>query len=91
MGDKKPNNGEVHYLQSQNGNMFTSRYFDMSGEDDPTEFEPLREYVPSEVPWCSSALGTDFCVPGSHTVTDSEHTQTRRPTLSISGSGTRKA
>ncbi|KAI0774451.1 Clavaminate synthase-like protein [Fomes fomentarius] len=48
--------GEVHYLQSQNGNMFTNRYFDMSGEDDPSEFEPLREYVPSEIPWCSEAL-----------------------------------
>ncbi|KAI0750981.1 Clavaminate synthase-like protein [Daedaleopsis nitida] len=48
--------GEVHYLQSQNGNMFTNRYFDMSGEDDPSEFEPLREHVPSEIPWCSEAL-----------------------------------
>ncbi|KAI0353016.1 Clavaminate synthase-like protein [Trametes cingulata] len=48
--------GEVHYLQSQNGNLFTNGYFDLSGEEDPSEFEPLREYVPSEVPWCSDAL-----------------------------------
>ena len=48
----------MHYLQSQNGNMFTNRYFDMSGEDDPSEFEPLRDHVPSEIPWCSEALGT---------------------------------
>ncbi|KAH9943270.1 Clavaminate synthase-like protein [Epithele typhae] len=46
----------IHYLQSQNGNIFTSRYFAMSGEEDPSEFEPLREHVPSEIPWCSDAL-----------------------------------
>ena len=50
--------GEVHYLQSQNGNLFSSRYFDMSGEEeDPSEFEVLRDYIPSDVPWCSDALG----------------------------------
>ncbi|KAI0638359.1 Clavaminate synthase-like protein [Trametes polyzona] len=48
--------GEVHYLQSQNGNLFTSRYFQLTGEEDPSEFELLREYIPSEVPWCSDAL-----------------------------------
>ncbi|KAI0375825.1 Clavaminate synthase-like protein [Pilatotrama ljubarskyi] len=48
--------GEVHYLQSQNGNLFTNCYFDLCGQEDPSEFEPLREYVPSEVPWCSDAL-----------------------------------
>ncbi|KAI0720305.1 Clavaminate synthase-like protein [Cerioporus squamosus] len=48
--------GEVHYLQSQNGNMFSATYFDMSGNEDPSEFEPLREFVPSEIPWCSEAL-----------------------------------
>ncbi|KAH9850763.1 Clavaminate synthase-like protein [Lenzites betulinus] len=47
---------EIHYLQSQNGNLFTNRYFDLAGGDDPSEFEPLREYIPSEVPWCSDAL-----------------------------------
>ena len=44
-------------MQSQNGNLFTSRYFDLTGEDDPSEFEPLRDHVPSEIPWCSEALG----------------------------------
>ena len=55
----------MHYLQSQNGNMFSAAYFDMSGIDDPdsSEFEPLREYVPSKIPWCSEALGA--CLPGS--------------------------
>lgn len=56
-GQAVPRSGEVHYLQSQNGNMFTDSYFDMSGEDEPSEFEPLREHVPSEIPWCSEALG----------------------------------
>ena len=54
----------MHYLQSQNGNMFTAAYFDMSGTDDPdsSEFEPLREYLPSEIPWCSEALGAHLPV-----------------------------
>lgn len=49
---------EIHYLQSQNGNLYTNRYFDLNAEDDPSEFEPLRDDVPSEVHWCSEALGT---------------------------------
>ena len=57
-GTEDTHSKEVHYLQSQNGNLFTNSYYDMSGEDDPSEFEPLREYVPSEIPWCSDALGT---------------------------------
>ncbi|CCM02488.1 uncharacterized protein FIBRA_04589 [Fibroporia radiculosa] len=48
--------GEVYYLQSQNGNLFTASYFDLSGDQDPSEFEPLREDVLSEIPWCSDAL-----------------------------------
>ncbi|OCH94076.1 Clavaminate synthase-like protein [Obba rivulosa] len=48
---------EVRYLQSQNGNMFRSSYFDVhDAEDEPSEFEALREDVPSEIPWCSEAL-----------------------------------
>jgi len=46
---------DIHYLQSQNGNIYTSRYFDPSAED-PSEFEPLRKDIPSEVRWCSEAL-----------------------------------
>ncbi|KAH9938630.1 Clavaminate synthase-like protein [Fomitopsis serialis] len=47
---------EVYYLQSQNGNMFTGRYFDSTSDPDSSEFEPLREDVPSEITWCSEAL-----------------------------------
>ena len=48
---------EVHYLQSQNGNLFSNRYFEDGADEDPSEFGPLREHVPSEVRWCSQALG----------------------------------
>ncbi|KAI0832600.1 Clavaminate synthase-like protein [Trametes gibbosa] len=54
--DSAHTDGEVHYLQSQNGNLFKSRYFDLTDGEDPSEFEPLREFIPSEVPWCSDAL-----------------------------------
>ncbi|KAH9936956.1 Clavaminate synthase-like protein [Amylocystis lapponica] len=47
---------EVYYLQSQNGNMYTNRYFDPTAEDDPSEFEPLRNDVPSDISWCTDAL-----------------------------------
>ncbi|KAG7096955.1 hypothetical protein E1B28_004352 [Marasmius oreades] len=46
---------ETYYLQSQNGNLYSSRFFD--GLDDPSEFKALRDDVPSEVFWCSEALG----------------------------------
>lgn len=49
---------EIHYLQSQNGNMFSSCFFENNG-DDISEFEPLRADVPSEVTWCSKAFGMD--------------------------------
>jgi jumonji domain-containing protein 7 len=49
--------GEVCYLQSQNGNMYSPTFFaDEEGEDD-CEFLPLRPDVPSQVSWCSEALG----------------------------------
>ncbi|KZT74411.1 Clavaminate synthase-like protein [Daedalea quercina L-15889] len=47
---------EVYYLQSQNGNMYTGRYFELTSDPDPSEFEPLREDIPSEITWCSEAL-----------------------------------
>lgn len=52
--------GEVCYLQSQNGNLFSSDFFGRSSDDanSPSEFEPLRSDVPSEIPWCTEALGT---------------------------------
>ncbi|KAI9056508.1 Clavaminate synthase-like protein [Trametes sanguinea] len=54
--DTPTEEAEVHYLQSQNGNLFSNRYYELSGDEDPSEFEPLREYIPSEISWCSDAL-----------------------------------
>ncbi|KAI0314457.1 Clavaminate synthase-like protein [Amylostereum chailletii] len=47
---------DVHYLQSQNGNLFSSAYFDSSEGAQP-ELAPLRSDVPPEISWCSEALG----------------------------------
>lgn len=46
---------DIHYLQSQNGNLYSSEYF--TSGDSPSEFDPLRDDVQSDVPWCSEALG----------------------------------
>ncbi|KAA1466374.1 Clavaminate synthase-like protein [Dentipellis sp. KUC8613] len=46
----------AHYLQSQNGNMYQSSFFD-APDDAPSEFEPLRPDVPAEIDWCSEAFG----------------------------------
>ncbi|OSD04660.1 Clavaminate synthase-like protein [Trametes coccinea BRFM310] len=55
--DARTSQAEVHYLQSQNGNLFSNRYYELRGDsEDPSEFEPLREYIPSEISWCSDAL-----------------------------------
>ncbi|KAI0068847.1 Clavaminate synthase-like protein [Artomyces pyxidatus] len=53
-GDAGP---EAYYLQSQNGNLFSSAYFDQEVEDTQSELHPLRDDVPAEIPWCSEALG----------------------------------
>ncbi|KAJ3559205.1 hypothetical protein NP233_g11324 [Leucocoprinus birnbaumii] len=45
----------IHYLQSQNGNLYSSEYFSDGGHS-LSEFEPLRDDVPSQVSWCSEAL-----------------------------------
>ncbi|KAE9410522.1 Clavaminate synthase-like protein [Gymnopus androsaceus JB14] len=45
---------ETFYLQSQNGNVYSSRFF--QGQDDPSEFAPLRQDIPSDVKWCTEAL-----------------------------------
>ncbi|PPQ94017.1 hypothetical protein CVT25_009865, partial [Psilocybe cyanescens] len=51
-------NREVHYLQSQNGNLFSSNSFDSDEKDSSvSEFAPLLPDVPKEIPWCSEALG----------------------------------
>lgn len=44
------------YLQSQNGNIYSSRSFE-SPSDDSSEFDTLREDVPSNIPWVTEALG----------------------------------
>ncbi len=51
----QPDQSEVRYLQSQNGNLYTSKYFEV--QNDSSELEPLREDVPSEIAWSSEALG----------------------------------
>ena len=85
----------MHYLQSQNGNLFTSRYFDVSAadeDDDESEFEPLRAHVPSEVPWCSDALGErthlHSCIGSGAPSANAKAIQTGRPMPSICGSAT---
>ncbi|KAJ6613440.1 Clavaminate synthase-like protein [Mycena sp. CBHHK59/15] len=45
---------EIHYLQSQNGNVYSSRFFE--GRPDPSEFEPLRQDIPTEIAWCSETF-----------------------------------
>lgn len=47
-----PEEGGVYYLQSQNGNMFSS-----DEGDSPSEFDALRSDIVSEIDWCSEALG----------------------------------
>ena len=44
---------EVYYLQSQNGNLYTSS----GGEDMSNEYEALRPDVPRDVSWATDALG----------------------------------
>ncbi|KAG6854781.1 hypothetical protein C0991_001208 [Blastosporella zonata] len=48
---------EIRYLQSQNGNMYSSDYFDEQETQSISEFEPLRSDVPSDVAFCTEALG----------------------------------
>ena len=84
----------MHYLQSQNGNLFTNSYFDVSaaGGDDGCEFEPLRAHVPSEVPWCSDTLGErthlHACIGSGAPSANAKATQTGRPMPSTCGSAT---
>jgi jumonji domain-containing protein 7 len=47
---------EIRYLQSQNGNVYSNRFFE--GTADPSEFEALRPDIPCEISWCSEAFGT---------------------------------
>lgn len=45
----------VHYLQSQNGNLYSGEFF--SNEKDSSEFAVLRADVPPEVNFVRDALG----------------------------------
>jgi peptidyl-lysine (3S)-dioxygenase / protease len=37
--------------------LYSASFFVEGGPDELSEFEPLRSDVPSEVSWCSDALG----------------------------------
>ncbi|KAI0269146.1 Clavaminate synthase-like protein [Gloeopeniophorella convolvens] len=52
-----PRDNNVYYLQSQNGNIFSSGYFTSPALENDCELTKLRNDVPSEIPWCSEALG----------------------------------
>ncbi|KAG2754783.1 Clavaminate synthase-like protein [Suillus brevipes Sb2] len=54
--EQDSDNLSASYLQSQNGNIYSSRFFE-SPHDDPSEFCALREDVPSNIPWVTEALG----------------------------------
>jgi len=58
---KKGGSQETFYLQSQNGNLYSASYFLQKNESDKLsnacEFEKLRPDIPSQVSWCSDALG----------------------------------
>ncbi|KAG6817412.1 hypothetical protein H0H87_009057 [Tephrocybe sp. NHM501043] len=51
----KSGEGDIRYLQSQNGNLYSSDYFE--GAESFSEFQPLRTDVPSDIPFCTEALG----------------------------------
>lgn len=53
---------DVHYLQSQNGNLFSAEYF-TGGPNETSEFKSLRRDIPSSIPWCTEALGKRTCLP----------------------------
>jgi len=48
---------DVCYLQSQNGNLYSSSDFFEEGRTSESEFQPLRRDVPSDISWCTEALG----------------------------------
>ncbi|KAG2367375.1 Clavaminate synthase-like protein [Suillus spraguei] len=54
--EQDSDNFSASYLQSQNGNIYSSRFFEVPN-DDPSEFGALREDVPSSIPWVTEALG----------------------------------
>ncbi|KAI0254391.1 Clavaminate synthase-like protein [Lactifluus subvellereus] len=59
LGSPSSNNHheDVCYLQSQNGNLFSSSYFTSGDTEGDCELANLRGDVPAEISWCSEALG----------------------------------
>ncbi|KDR83736.1 hypothetical protein GALMADRAFT_236088 [Galerina marginata CBS 339.88] len=58
LGPNRIDTGEICYLQSQNGNLFSSdSSYDPESDPSSSDFEPLTSDVPRDVPWCSDALG----------------------------------
>ncbi|KIY71423.1 Clavaminate synthase-like protein [Cylindrobasidium torrendii FP15055 ss-10] len=53
--DGSNENTEAFYLQSQNGNLYSSE--DFEGGKSPSEFDVLRQDVPADISWFSAALG----------------------------------
>ena len=47
---------DIHYLQSQNGNVYRNRSV-YPEVDLVSEFDSLKRDIPEEIPWCSEALG----------------------------------
>jgi Cupin-like domain len=56
-GSSNNHEGDIYYLQSQNGNLYPSSYFTPADTEGGCELVNLRGDVPAEVPWCSEALG----------------------------------
>ena len=55
-----PSNEDICYLQSQNGYLYSDGDFAGQGIQSFSEFEPLRSDVPSEIAFCTEALGMCF-------------------------------
>jgi len=56
LGDSDNHEEDIHYLQSQNGNLYPDSYFTAADTEGDCELVSLRGDVPAEVPWCSEAL-----------------------------------
>ena len=84
---------ETYYLQSQNGNIYSNRFFEnlLGQKTEPSEFEPLRADVPSEISWCSQAFGAYFMLFISRDAEGSTSRQVDPQTQLTCGSGTARA
>ncbi|KAG6821275.1 hypothetical protein H0H93_002385 [Arthromyces matolae] len=55
--DSTSSGRNIYYLQSQNGNLFTSEDFSGHGIQSCSEFEPLRPDIPNDIEFCTGGLG----------------------------------